>query len=58
MLKILNWNGKIYTLPTRVTINTNLCMFQYKLLHNNLYLNEMLYKFGKKATLPFLHRRT
>ena len=40
----LEWKD-IYTLPRRVTINTNLCIFQYKLLHNILYLNEMLCKF-------------
>ena len=40
----------IYTLPRHVTINTNLRIFQYKLLHNILYLNEMLYKFGKKLS--------
>ena len=41
---------QIYTLARRVTINTNLRMFQYKLLHNSLYLNEMFYKFGKKVS--------
>ena len=40
----------IHTLPRHVTINTNLRIFQYKLLHNILYLNEMLYKFGKKLS--------
>ena len=45
----LEWKD-IYTLRRRVMINTNLCIFQYKLLHNILYLNEMLYKFGKKVT--------
>ena len=40
----------IYTLPRRVTINTNLRIFQYKVLHNILYLNKMLYKFGKKVS--------
>ena len=37
----LEWKN-IYTLPGRVTINTNLCIFQYKSLHNILYLNDML----------------
>ena len=33
---------RYYTLPTRcVMINTNLCIFQYKLLHNILYINEI-----------------
>ena len=46
----LEWKD-IYTLPRRVTINTNLRIFQYKLLHNILYLNKMLYKFGKMSPL-------
>ena len=33
-------------------ININLRIFQYKLLHNILYLNEMLYKFGKNLSPP------
>ena len=37
----LAWKD-IYTLPRHVKINTNICIFQYKLLHNILYLNEML----------------
>ena len=37
----LEWKD-IYTLPRRVTINTNLRIFQYKLSHNILYLHEML----------------
>ena len=45
----LKWKD-IYTLPRRATINTNLCIFQYKVLHNILYLNKMLYKFGKKVS--------
>ena len=36
-------------IPRQVIVNTNLSTFQYKLLHNTLYLNEMLYKFGKIA---------
>ena len=32
----------IYALPRRVTINTNLRIFQYKSLHSILYLNDML----------------
>ena len=32
----------IYTLPRRVTINTNLSIFQYKLLHKILHINESL----------------
>ena len=33
-----------------VTINTKLCLFQYLILHNILYLNEMLYKSRKKVS--------
>ena len=39
------------TLPRRVMSNTNFRIFQYKLLHNILYLYEMLYQFGKKVSL-------
>ena len=38
-----------YNLSRRVTINTNLCVFQYKLLYDILYLNIILYKFGRKV---------
>ena len=44
----LEWKD-IYTLPKRVAINTNLRIFQYKLLYNILYLNIMFYRFGKKV---------
>ena len=37
----------IYLLPRRVTLDTNLRMFQYKLLNNVLYLNNMLFRFKK-----------
>ena len=47
----LEWKN-IYSLPRGVTINTNLRIFQYKLLHDTFYLNKMLYKFGKKVS-PF-----
>ena len=52
----LEWKD-IYTIPRLVAINTNLRIFRYKLLHDILYLNEMLYKFGKRYP-HFLHRRT
>ena len=54
----LEWKD-IYNLPRRVTINTNLRIFQCKLFHNILYLNKMLYKFGKKVSplCSFLHGR-
>ena len=42
------WKG-LYIFLKRGTINTNICIFQYKLLHNILYLDEILYKFGIKA---------
>ena len=42
----LNWKS-IYLLPRRVTLNTNLRMFQYKLLNDVLYLNKMLFRFKK-----------
>ena len=32
-------------MPRRVTIDTNLLIFQYKILNNVLYLNEKLFKF-------------
>ena len=49
----LEWKN-IYTLPRHVTINTNLHIFQCKLLRNILYLNEMLYKSGKTGIDLFL----
>ena len=42
----LDWKS-IYLLPRRVTLDTNLRMFQYKLLNNVLYLNNMLFRFKK-----------
>ena len=45
----LEWKD-ICNLPRRVTINKNIRIFQYKLLHIVLYLNKMLYKFGKKLS--------
>ena len=42
----LDWKS-IYLLPRHVTLNTNLRMFQYKLLNNVLYLNNMLFRFKK-----------
>ena len=32
-------------MPRRVTINTNLPIFQYKILNNLLHLNQKLFKF-------------
>ena len=41
-----NWK-RIYLLPKRVTLDTNLRMFQYKLLNNVLYLNNVIFRFKK-----------
>ena len=41
----LDWN-QIYILPRIVTINSSHRMFQYKILHNILYLNKKLFQFG------------
>ena len=38
---------KIYLLPRKVTLDTRLRIFQYKILHNVLYLNKILHKFKK-----------
>ena len=38
---------RIYLLPRRVTLDTNLRMFQYKLINNVLYLNKKLFGFKK-----------
>ena len=45
-----DWKS-IYLLPRRVTLETNLRMFQYKLLKNVLYLNNMLFMF-KNRLIP------
>ena len=42
----LDWKT-IYMLPRIVTKDSRLQEFQYKLLNNVLYLNKMLFKFGK-----------
>ena len=41
----LNWEA-IYLLSWRVTIDSHTRIFQYKILHNILYLNNNLCKFG------------
>ena len=41
-----DWKS-IYLLPRRMTLDTNLTMFQYKLLNNVSYLNNMLFRFKK-----------
>ena len=40
----------IYLLPGKVTIDTKLRIFQYKLLNNILYLNKHIFMFRKKDT--------
>ena len=45
-----DWKS-IYLLPRCVTLDTNLRMFQYKLLNNVLYLNNMLFRFKKVDSL-------
>ena len=42
----LDWKT-IYMLPRIVTKDSRLQVFQYKLLNNVLYLNKMLFRFGK-----------
>ena len=41
---------KIYLLPPKVSNDTNLRMFQYKILNNILYLNKQFFIFNKKDT--------
>ena len=45
----LVWND-IYSLPRIVAIDSELRYFQYKTLHNVLYLNKNLFIFGKTDT--------
>ena len=45
----LTWED-VYILPCIVTINTRLCVFQYKVLNNALYLNKHLYIFKLSDT--------
>ena len=47
--KELDWKV-IYTLPSKVTTNTYLRSFQYKLLNKILYLNEKIFVFGLSTT--------
>ena len=55
----LNWK-EIYILARKVSTDTNLCMFQYKILINVLFLHKLLFKF-KKLPSPlrsFCHSET
>ena len=45
----LDWRV-IYTLPRKVTTNTYLRSFQYKILNNILYVKEKLFVFGLSTT--------
>ena len=46
----LNWK-EIYISPRKVSTDTNLRMFQYKILNNILFLNRLLFK-SKKVQSP------
>ena len=48
LLKTTNLNWKeIYILPRKVSIDTNLRMFQYNILNNILFLKKLLFTFKK-----------
>ena len=49
-IKDIDWKH-VHLLPRRVTVNTNLRVFQYNILNNVLYLNEKLFRF-KKISYP------
>ena len=49
-IKDIDWKH-VHLLPRRVTVNTNLRVFQYNILNNVLYLNEKLFRF-KKISCP------
>ena len=49
-IKDIDWKH-VYLLPRRVTVDTNLRIFQYKILNNVLYLNENVFRF-KKISYP------
>ena len=48
---------KIYSLPFRVTNEVKLSVFQFKIVHNILYTNKILYKMKKKQQpdCPYCH---
>ena len=48
----LDWKAT-YVLPLIVTNNSRLKIFLYKLLHNGLYLNKILFSFGKTDSSLF-----
>ena len=45
-IKDIDWKH-LYLLPRRVIVDTNLRIFQYKILNNVLYLDEKLFGFKK-----------
>ena len=48
----------IYMIPQKVTIESSLRIFQYKILNNIIFLNNRLFKFGKaQSTLSSLCKR-
>ena len=49
-IKDFDWKHA-YLLPRRVTVDTNLRIFQHKIVSNVLYLNEKLFRF-KKVSCP------
>ena len=53
---------EIYFLIWNTTLDTKVRMFQYKILHNILYLNKILFKFGKvispRCSICKLHEET
>ena len=48
---------EIHLLPSNVSIDTNLRMFQYKMLDNILYLNKQLFIFNQKDTKLYSYCR-
>ena len=47
LFETFQFNRKIYFLIHNTTLDTKAHMFQYKVLHNILYANKMLFKIGK-----------
>ena len=49
----LDWE-RIFSLPFKITLNTKLREFQYKILHRICYTNILLFKFGLADSPLFL----
>ena len=47
IIRPYTWNLFIYLLPRKVTVDTKIRLFQYKILNNTLYLNRRLYLMKK-----------